>query len=74
MRPPHPLKDIAAQAGLSEATVDRALHGRSNVSAAAVRAVERRMTELGVSWQIHLFGDIGGVIAASMLKRGRAAR
>ena len=38
MRPPHPLKDIAAQAGLSEATVDRALHGRSNVSAAAVRA------------------------------------
>ena len=46
MRPPHPLKDIAAQAGLSEATVDRALHGRSNVSAAAVRAVEQAVLEL----------------------------
>ena len=31
-------------------------------------------TELGVSWQMHLFGAIGGVLAASMLKRGRAAR
>lgn len=31
-------------------------------------------TEIGVSWQMHLFGAIGGIIAASMLKRGRAAR
>ena len=29
-------------------------------------------TDFGVSWQMHLFGAIGGVIAASMLKRGRA--
>lgn len=31
-------------------------------------------TEIGVSWQMHLFGAIGGIIAASMLKRGRAGR
>ncbi|MFD5868111.1 rhomboid family intramembrane serine protease [Corynebacterium sp. NPDC060344] len=31
-------------------------------------------TEIGVSWQMHLFGAIGGILAASMLKRGRAGR
>ncbi len=29
-------------------------------------------TQMGVSWQMHLFGAIGGIIAASMLKRGKA--
>lgn len=31
-------------------------------------------TEVGVSWQMHLFGAIGGIIAAAKLKRGRATR
>ncbi len=46
MRPAHPIRDIALQSGLSEATVDRALHRRGNVSASAVRAVEQAILEL----------------------------
>ena len=41
-----PLKEIALQSGLSLATVDRALHGRANVSAQTVRRVQAAMCEL----------------------------
>ena len=34
MKPPHPLKSIAFQAGVSLATVDRVLHGRPGISRA----------------------------------------
>lgn len=30
--------------------------------------------EAGISWQMHLFGAIGGIVAAAMLKRGRQTR
>ncbi|GGM41367.1 DNA-binding protein [Longimycelium tulufanense] len=40
------IRDIASQAGLSEATVDRVLHRRPGVSARAVRAVEQALTDL----------------------------
>ncbi|MBM6406007.1 LacI family DNA-binding transcriptional regulator [Phycicoccus sp. CSK15P-2] len=36
----HRMRDVADQAGVSSATVDRVLHGRPGVSARAVRAVE----------------------------------
>ncbi len=42
----HRVRDIADQAGLSEATVDRVLHHRSGVSARATRAVHRAIGEL----------------------------
>lgn len=42
----HRIADIALQAGLSEATVDRVLHGRAHVSDRARRAVEEAITEL----------------------------
>ena len=42
----HRLQDIAEQAGLSAATVDRVLHARPGVSARAVRAVETAMLDL----------------------------
>jgi LacI family transcriptional regulator len=42
----HRVRDIAEQSGLSEATVDRVLHGRSAVSARAVRAVEQALLDL----------------------------
>ena len=42
----HRVRDVAEQAGVSEATVDRVLHGRSGVSARAVRAVEAAVLEL----------------------------
>ena len=42
----HRVRDVAEQAGLSEATVDRVLHGRPGVSARAVRAVEAAVLEL----------------------------
>jgi LacI family transcriptional regulator len=43
---PHRHADIASQAGLSLATVDRVLHGRPGVSARAVRAVEQAVLDL----------------------------
>lgn len=42
----HRVRDIAEQARLSEATVDRVLHGRPGASARAVRAVEQAVHEL----------------------------
>ncbi len=42
----HRVRDIAEQSGLSEATVDRVLHGRAGVSARAVRAVEQAVLDL----------------------------
>lgn len=42
----HRVRDIAEQSGLSEATVDRVLHGRPGVSARAVRAVEQALLDL----------------------------
>jgi len=46
MRHKFPLKEIALQSGLSLATVDRALHGRANVSAQTARRVQAAMAEL----------------------------
>lgn len=46
MRPPFPLKDIALQAGLSLATVDRALHGRGHVARATGLRIEAAIAEL----------------------------
>jgi LacI family transcriptional regulator len=40
------VRDVAEQARLSEATVDRVLHGRPGASARAVRAVEQALLEL----------------------------
>lgn len=40
------MRDVAEQARLSEATVDRVLHGRPGASARAVRAVEQALLEL----------------------------
>lgn len=42
----HRVRDIAEQAGLSEATVDRVLHGRPGASPRAVRAVEQAVLDL----------------------------
>lgn len=42
----HRVQDIAEQAGLSQATVDRVLHGRPGVSPRAVRAVEQAVLDL----------------------------
>lgn len=42
----HRVRDIADQAGLSEATVDRVLHRRPGVSARATRSVHRAIAEL----------------------------
>ena len=42
----HRIADVAEQAGLSPATVDRALHGRPGASPRAVRAVEQAVAEL----------------------------
>lgn len=45
---PHPfrVREIAQQAGLSEATVDRVLHGRGGVRPATVAEVERAIEDL----------------------------
>lgn len=40
------MRDIAEQSGLSEATIDRVLHGRPGASARAVRAVEQAVLDL----------------------------
>ena len=42
----HRVSDIATQAGLSRATVDRVLHGRAGVREATVAQVEQAITEL----------------------------
>lgn len=42
----HRISDVAEQAGLSRATVDRVLHGRAGASPRAVRAVEQAVAEL----------------------------
>jgi LacI family transcriptional regulator len=42
----HRVLDIAAQACLSRATVDRVLHGRPGVRAATVAQVEQAVAEL----------------------------
>lgn len=42
----HRVRDIAEQAGISQATVDRVLHRRAGVSPRAERAVERAVAEL----------------------------
>lgn len=42
----HRVRDIAEQAGLSQATVDRVLHGRPGASARAVRQVEQALLDL----------------------------
>lgn len=47
MRHPFRVREIAAQAGLSEATVDRVLHGRPGVRPSTVRQVERALDDLG---------------------------
>ncbi len=46
VRRSHRVADVAEQAGVSPATVDRVLHGRPGVSARAVRAVEAAVLEL----------------------------
>ena len=46
MSRPFLVKDIAAQAGVSVATVDRVLHGRAGTRAHTVRRVEQAMREL----------------------------
>ncbi len=42
----HRVRDIAEQSGLSQATIDRVLHGRPGASARAVRAVEQAVLDL----------------------------
>src|SRR6476620_2237879 len=42
----HRVRDIAEQSGLSQATIDRVLHGRPGASARAVQAVERAVLDL----------------------------
>jgi LacI family transcriptional regulator len=46
MKQAYPLKEIASQAGLSLATVDRVLHGRSGVSSTTHRRVKQALREL----------------------------
>src|SRR5882757_11048142 len=43
---PYPLREIALQAGVSEATVDRVLHGRGGVRASTQRQVTQAIADL----------------------------
>ncbi|HEV7790383.1 MAG TPA: LacI family DNA-binding transcriptional regulator, partial [Pseudonocardia sp.] len=43
---PYPLHEIAVQAGVSEATVDRVLNARGGVRASTQRQVEQAITDL----------------------------
>ena len=55
----HRVLDIAAQAGLSRATVDRVLHARPGVRAATVAQVEQAVAELDRQQsQVRLSGRI----------------
>jgi LacI family transcriptional regulator, galactose operon repressor len=54
VKPPFPLKDIAFQAGLSLATVDRALHGRPGVRTVTQARVRAAIAELQ-----RQYGDAG---------------
>src|SRR6478752_446720 len=46
MRPPFRVREIALQAGLSEATVDRVLHGRDGVRESTVAEVQQAIMDL----------------------------
>ncbi|MET8977175.1 LacI family DNA-binding transcriptional regulator [Streptomyces sp. NPDC004539] len=46
MRHPYPIREIARQAGLSTATVDRVLNGRGNVRESTVREVHAAIEDL----------------------------
>ena len=46
MSHPFRVREIAAQAGLSQATVDRVLHGRNGVRDSTVRQVEQAIADL----------------------------
>ncbi len=46
MKHPYRIREIAAQAGLSEATVDRVLHGRGRVRESTIREVRQAISDL----------------------------
>jgi LacI family transcriptional regulator len=46
VKPPYRIREIAAQSGLSPATVDRVLHARGGVRASTVREVEQAIVDL----------------------------